>query len=162
MRIAITGHRPEDLPNIKGVTEKLESVLFSFNPEMVYVGMAAGVDLIAGEICLRNNIPYAACKPWAGHTPRIADRNLYNRVEAGAAEVHNVDSSQSYPGVWVYHNRNKFMVDRAELVLAVWSGKTNGGTAACVKYAKQKQKSLLQLLPGTLETNMLNSQYGLF
>lgn len=162
MKVAITGHRPEDLDNIDQVIEKFESVLLSLNPSLVYVGMAAGIDLIAGEICLRNNIPFVACKPWAGHKPRIADKAVYHAVEKGAVEVVNVDVSNNYPGVWVYHNRNKYMVDNAEIVLAVWSGKQTGGTAACVKYANSQKKPLLQLNPGNLETNLLNSQHGLF
>lgn len=39
------------------------------------------------------------------------------------------------------------MVDNSDLVVAVWSGKQSGGTFACVKYAKQKSKPLLQLNP---------------
>lgn len=162
MNIAVTGHRPEDISNLDWVEEQLVLLFKEFSPEKVYIGMAAGVDLLAGKICIENGFPIVASKPWAGHTPRVSDSKLYNYVVNSATETVNVDSAEKYPGVWVYHNRNKFMVDNAELVLAVWTGKQTGGTAACVRYAKQKRKNILQVNPDNMTVSMLNSQHGLF
>ncbi len=149
--VAITGHRPEQLKDINWVRSALTKVLKNEQPEMLIQGMAAGVDLLSAQIAYDLNIPFIAAKPWAGHTPRVADKDLYEWVTTTAYKVENVDVSNHYPGVWVYHNRNKYMVDKADLVIAVWNGSTEGGTAACVKYAKQKNKSIIQINPETQE-----------
>jgi uncharacterized phage-like protein YoqJ len=147
MKIAITGHRPEDLPKEEWANQALEDTLLEFRPTCLYVGMAAGVDTTAGEIALANNIPYIACKPWAGHVARIDDRQRYARLVNNAYEVVDVDPSKEYPGAWAYHNRNAYMVDNADFVVAVWSGKQSGGTWACIKYAKRKKKDIYQVNP---------------
>lgn len=42
--------------------------------------------------------------------------------------------------------RNEHMVDFSDVVVAVWDG-SNGGTGNCVRYAKQKGRSVIQLRP---------------
>ena len=149
MRVAFTGHRPEDLPNQGWVARTISSELQKLEVDKVFVGMAAGVDLIAGCVAVDAGYPVVACKPWAGHKPRLdkVNQQQYEKILGNASQVVDVDPNCNYPGVWVYHNRNKFMVDNSDLVVAVWSGKQSGGTFACVKYAKQKSKPLLQLNP---------------
>ena len=52
-----------------------------------------------------------------------------------------------------YRNRNRWMVDRADTVLAVYAlGDTDrrSGTAATVRYARQKQRRILYIHPQTL------------
>lgn len=162
MRVTITGHRPEDLENIEWVQEKLTNTILQLNPEQVYIGMAAGVDLLAGKICVENNIPIIACKPWAGHKPRYSDILTYNNILRAAQKITILNPSQEYPGAWVYMQRNYYMVDQADLTIAVWSGKKTGGTAACVQYAKKKPQPIIQLNPQTKTKTMINSTHGLF
>lgn len=151
----MTGHRPEDLPNQEWVEAELKRTYLELKPELIYTGMAAGIDLLSAEVAHSLNIPYVATKPWAGHTPRIEDRIRYSTIEENADSVVNVDPSQTYPGVWVYHNRNVYMVDNSDFLIAVWSGKTKGGTYACVKYARQKQKPIYQINPIDMTSNWL-------
>jgi uncharacterized phage-like protein YoqJ len=54
--------------------------------------------------------------------------------------VVNVNESIDYPGPKCYHDRNHWMVDNADRVLAYWSGKKSGGTYACVQYAEKQGK----------------------
>lgn len=147
MIVSITGHRPEDLPNQEWVEESLKNVLDNMRPEKLIQGMAAGVDLLSAKLCIDLNIPFVCAKPWAGHTPRKDNQSLYSLVEAKSQEIVNVNPSRSYPGAYVYHNRNHYMVDHADLVIAVWTGKKTGGTAECVKYAKKVNKRIIQINP---------------
>jgi len=148
---AITGHRPEQLDDIEWVREALANVFKEENPETIYQGMAAGVDMLSAMVAHDLSIPYIAARPWAGHAPRVADKELYNWVLKHAKEVIEVDPDYDYAGVWVYHNRNKYMVDKSDKLIAVWNGRLEGGTAACVKYAKQKHKEIIQINPITKE-----------
>ena len=38
--------------------------------------------------------------------------------------------------------RNMYMVDRADLVLAIWNGEEKGGTWNTIRYARKKEKAL--------------------
>ena len=42
--------------------------------------------------------------------------------------------------------RNEWMVDKADVVIACFDG-TNGGTANCVNYAREKNKELIIIDP---------------
>lgn len=140
--LAITGHRPEDIPDPTWARQAIRDAFVSIKPSKVIVGMAAGVDLWAGEIALDMGIAVLAARPWVSHTWRAGDAALYQRVLQEAVEVVVVDPAESYPGPWVYHKRNEWMVDHADQVLAVWSGKRSGGTYACLSYALKRGKSV--------------------
>jgi len=148
--VAITGHRPEDLANPEWVYKTLKDVLTQIDPDVLYQGMAAGVDLLSAQVAYELSIPYVAARPWATHTPRIEDAELYEWVLDNAFEVAVVNSLRYYAGPFMYHARNEFMVDHADIVVAVWNGTTKGGTAACVRYANRKNKPLIQIDPITM------------
>lgn len=136
MIISVTGHRPEKIK----ISETELYNLLSHNiseakPEAVIVGMAAGVDLIAGKVALDLNIDVVAAVPWMGHSPRIKDEELYQKIKDLAANVIYISDSIEYPGAYIYQMRNKFMVDNSTHLLAYYDG-TGGGTGNCIKYAR--------------------------
>ena len=45
--------------------------------------------------------------------------------------------------------RNRFMVDHADMLFAVYNGEWRGGTAATVRYARKLEKRILILNPST-------------
>lgn len=147
--VSITGHRPEDIPDEQWTKDAIKEALGTLSPKLVIQGMAAGVDLWSGVISWHLGIPYKCVKPWRGHKPRIADEYMYNWCLKNTVEVSEASPSVDYPGVWIYHDRNKLMVDEADIVLAVWSGKTKGGTYACIKYAKSEGKPIYVINPAT-------------
>jgi uncharacterized phage-like protein YoqJ len=137
--VAITGHRPEKLKNLTWIDSELSRVLIKLNTTLLYQGMAAGVDLMSATVAHRLGIPYVAARPWAGHTPRKQDQDRYAVVLNQAQSVVNVSESSTYEGPWQYHQRNEYMVNHADIVVAVWDGGPSGGTAACVRYAQEKK-----------------------
>lgn len=147
--MSITGHRPEALASSpEWVREELKNAFLELGVTRIYQGMAAGVDLWSAGVAWQVGIPYVACRPWEGHKPRKEDFALYNWVLAHADEVVSVSDAQQYPGAWVYHARNEFMVDHAkDGVIAVWNGSQKGGTAACVKYAMRQERPLYRIDP---------------
>lgn len=42
--------------------------------------------------------------------------------------------------------RNEYMVDKSDIVIAVWNG-TKGGTANCINYAKKHRKEIISINP---------------
>lgn len=150
----ITGHRPESLlSSPQWVRQELTQAMQDLGVTKIYQGMAAGVDLWAAGVAWKLGIPYVACRPWAGHKPRKEDHELYNWVLAHAAEIVHISDAAQYPGAWVYHARNEYMVDHApDGVLAVWNGNDKGGTAACIKYAKRMQRRIYRIDPSDVHS----------
>jgi len=50
-----------------------------------------------------------------------------------------------------YHARNRYMVDNADRVIAVYDGSSSGGTAYTVDYARKQGKEIIIINPFTLE-----------
>lgn len=144
MIVALTGHRSEDCEAEEIVRLKAR-VKLQYTPGITVVisGMANGLDLWGADEALNLGIDVWAARPWAGHTPRASDTELYERVIAKASTVANVTESEEFPGNWCYHKRNEWMVDHADAVMAYWNmDKQSGGTFACVKYAKKVGKPI--------------------
>lgn len=144
MIIALTGHRSEDCRSEADVRTRVREAL-STSPERVEAvicGMANGYDLWAGDEALLLGYEVWAAKPWTTHTARTSDVGLYASVIARASRVVSVTESDTYPGPWVYHKRNEWMVDNATHVMAYWSGKEKGGTFACINYARKVSKPI--------------------
>lgn len=145
--VSITGHRPEAIDDMAWVRAAMRQAYADMNATKIIQGMAAGVDLWSAAEAWNSKIPFVAAKPWAGHTPRIADRKAYEWVIENAVEVVNVSDAESFPGNFIYHTRNKYMVDHADAVLAVWDGSLKGGTYACFQYAVQQEKKIYRIDP---------------
>jgi uncharacterized phage-like protein YoqJ len=149
--VAITGHRPEKITNEVWVKRQMKDALTTFvMPSYLIQGMAAGVDLWSAVIARQLGVMYECAKPWAGHLPRKADAKLYQDALHFADKVTNVDPSENYPGPWVYQKRNKYMVDHADTVLAVWDG-SKGGTGNCVQYALELSRPIYRIDPVKLK-----------
>ena len=138
MKVAITGHRPDKLGNWHQVADAILKGLYSLSADHVYIGMAPGADLLAARGCIFSSIPYTAVVPWNGHRKTIPAEWLddYDGALYKANYTEVLSDAIDYEGPWLFHNRNKFMVDHADVVLAIWDGSDKGGTASTVKYAK--------------------------
>lgn len=156
--VAVTGHRPaklggfDPLPTTpKGrlqqwIRDELEGRLVALQDEhgaalQAISGMALGVDQWFAEACRSLSIPFIAAIPFDGQeTPwPWPARAKYAELLADAREV-VVVSGGGY-GPWKMQARNRWMVDRADILLAVWDG-SSGGTAHCVKYAMSQDRKI--------------------
>lgn len=157
IKLAITGHREERIPNLIGLRIALTNLLEQCSPSLFIQGMANGVDLNSGVVALKAGIPVMSAKPWAGHTARQEDQYMYDWVW-NRSEQRIVDEAKRYPGPWVYHKRNEYMVDHADALLACWDGSEKGGTYACLQYALRKQKPVYRLHMEKFELTLLSGQ----
>jgi uncharacterized phage-like protein YoqJ len=141
MIVAFTGHRPEDCVS-EGHARIVTNVKLRYKPQIdtVITGMAAGYDLWAADEALTLGLKIWCAIPWKGHTPRNGDEELYAKIKDAAEKVVYISEAQDFPGNKVYHDRNYWMVDHADVVMAYWNPeKTNGGTFNCVQYAADKK-----------------------
>lgn len=145
MIVCVTGHRPQRFETIKwNEPESIEHGIrtmfrWFFTESSVKIdwfitGMALGVDQWACEEALAHNVPVLAAIPcieqekfWLPSS-RAKYHELLSRVQAVEYVTREPYRKE------VMQVRNMWMVDRANMLVAVFTG-TAGGTANCVKYA---------------------------
>lgn len=141
--VAAAGHRPDKLQGGHSLVTRraLGAVavqhLHYNRPTRVISGMAQGWDQAVAGACVTLGIPFIAAVPFEGQEqvwPAEAQER-YFRLLGHAEEVVYVSE---YPGARAMELRNRWMVDRADEILALWNGNVGGGTANCIHYAGQR------------------------
>lgn len=119
--------------------------LKNYNPEVVFLGMAQGWDMIVAEACLHLGIPFVACIPFEGQEAKWAqaDQERYHELLALASDIHITESDA--PKKKRYLERNEFIVNNSDMMLAFWNGESDGGTAHCVNFAFQNNVKVVNL-----------------
>lgn len=151
LRCAFTGHRPHKLFFLAGeesaACEDLKARLRDMIRMLVWEGYshfitggAQGVDMYAAEIVLelRRQYPWIVLElavPYEGQASRWSyqEQARYARIMAQADIVTYVHHSYSKEAAF---DRNRYMVDQADLLVAAYNGRP-GGTAMTIDYAKR-------------------------
>ena len=159
---AFTGHRPDKFPfgfdeSHPGCVRLREAIfgavcrLADAGVTTFYTGMALGVDLWCADavLRLRNEEPtlrLVAVQPCATQADRWPEkeRQRYQDILAQADE--RVCLHERYTR-FCMHERNRYMVDRAQYLLAVYDGGDTGGTASTVRYAESRKRNIWLLDP---------------
>lgn len=125
-------------------------------------GMSSGVDLWAAAevLTLRESHPeveLVAAVPFRGQESHwsIPLQREYRRILEAAQQVEVLfgETEAKKNAADCYNKRNRWMVDRADTVLAVCEidvADSRTGTAATVRYARRLQKRILYIDPVTL------------
>jgi len=149
IKIAGTGHRPDKLGGYSDVVtnllfELIQEAVIELNPQTVISGMALGFDQVLAEVSLSLDIPFIAAIPFIGQEkqwPKPSQAH-YHALLKHASDVVTVSSGGfSHSAMQI---RNQYMVDRCDVVLALWNG-SPGGTANCIRYAKNIHKPIVNL-----------------
>lgn len=157
LKICFTGHRSKGLP--WGYDETKESCIL-FKRVMTSIiekaiengytyfisGMALGVDMICAEIVLElkkkyKNVMLECAIPCINQEKKWSSfqqeryRNILKK-----ADVVNYVSETEYTNTCM-NDRNNYMVEQSDVVIAVWNGKPSG-TGNAVKMAKNAGKKV--------------------
>ena len=154
-----TGHRPAKLPwgyresdprcvSLKRRIADAVEAAYQENCRHFLCGMAQGCDLYFCESVLRlreahPEVTLEAAIPCPGQDSSWppAQRERYARLVA-ACDYETVVSAQYTPGCM--HRRDRYMVDRASLLIAAFDG-TPGGTRYTVAYAMSRGVPVVDL-----------------
>lgn len=161
--IAFTGHRPNKIggydtnnPKRIAVKKAIEDALTravnkygNSHKIVVITGGALGVDTDAASVAYKMGLPFIVAVPCQGQDSKwpVESRTKYANMLKAAAEIVMV-----YDGPYnntCMQDRNKWMVDHCDALVAVWDG-TSGGTANCVKYAQSVGKPIVMINPDNL------------
>jgi len=143
MILAVTGHRPQKLGGYgRPALERLYKVALQElsvpGPTKVLTGMALGWDTAVALACFKLDLPYVACVPCEGQEKLwpAESQERYKKLLAGAEEAIMVSEGPYHPNCMM--DRNIYMVDHCEKLVAMWDGKESGGTWNCIEYARTK------------------------
>ena len=150
-----TGHRPQGFPfeygkdkkrhkvYLKTLEEKIKLAITEYGITNFISGMAVGVDLDFAEIVLKLRDKYAitleCAIPCQNQTMKWndTDKLRYENILTRANEV-TLISIHYTPECML--QRNRYMVDKSCLVIAVFNGIEKGGTWYTVNYANKENK----------------------
>lgn len=158
-KCCFTGYRPDKF-NFNFISEdsdyrdfenKLVDAVFEAGNKGItefYCGMAYGFDILAGEMVLLLKKANPAVKLIAvvpfekqAHSWSREWRNRYEALLSKADRIVLISKEYSKEA---YHKRNRYMVDNSSCVITYFDGKS-GGTAATLRYAKQKNKEIINI-----------------
>jgi uncharacterized phage-like protein YoqJ len=151
MIIGFTGHRKFQHPE-KKIAKQLIFFLTKIEPTKTISGMALGFDQLAARVCVYLHIPFIAAIP-AKEQPNFWPLKAvkeYFKILDKASEVVYVDKLKKYSNpndnfIAKLFNRNHWMVDNSDKMIAYYSGVSRGGTAATVRYTIKQRKLLIQM-----------------
>lgn len=157
-KCSFTGHRPDKLPwgyNESGeVFETFRSRLLQKVEDAINLGythficgMALGADIICAETIIElkktnPNIKLECAIPCKNQTKGWKEESIarYNRILTEADIVTHVSDCNYFNGCM--QKRNRYMVDNASLLIAIYSKDAGGGTKQTIDYAKSKNKEI--------------------
>lgn len=173
---AITGHRPtrfkftynETHTGCKRLKRRLQEqfmLLYEQGVRQFWIGGALGVDMWAGEILLRlkeqpeySEIQLMIALPFEGHDKGWEERS---RRRMSFLIKHSTETviigQKDMPPAVNYRRRNKYMVDRADCLLAVYDNNRSmrSGTGMTVRLAEKKGLPITLIHPDTGEVSYL-------
>lgn len=162
--VCFTGHRPSDLGTTPAIAKSaLRSAIndaIQRGATTFITGGAIGVDTYAAQLVIEvkathPNIKLYIAVPFRGFTKYWSDAQ---RAEF-ADTIRKSDGFKvicDTPSKHAYHVRNHFMVDKADLVIAYWSGKRSGGTYATIQYAQQTKTEIVNCYPTLVKDKELH------
>ena len=171
MKLSFTGHRPESLPfgddESSAASVRMKDMIYNeikncaANSYDTFLnGGARGGDIIfAEQVLLVKAIEYPNIRlitvvPHEGQANSWSEawRERYFRIHEFSTEVITLASRYSRD---CYHVRNRYLVDNADKLLALYNGGATGGTAYTVKYAHEKNREIIVIDPDTLERTVI-------
>ena len=152
-RCCFTGHRPDKMEfgekEIKPLLEKAIDEAISKGFVTFITGMAMGTDIWAAEIVLdrrkKNNDLHLICAlphPCFESRRSIFEKMRFSKIIKNADLVKEINNHY-FTGC--YQVRNEWMVDRSNLVIAVFNGQKSG-TKNTVDYAKKQGLTINNVL----------------
>ena len=170
MYCCFTGHRPEQIHWISNECSDryigLKNILSDAIDQSIddgytdfFCGMARGIDTLAAQLVLEKSVLNPSIKlhaalPCPNQHERWPekDKELFENILSLCDSKTLV--SPFYTDSCML-NRNKFMVDNSQRVIAVWNGYFRGGTAFTVRYAKKRQREIFLIRPNDLSLTII-------
>ena len=153
-KCAFTGHRPQSLPfGFNETDERCIALKQVLRNEIInLIENKGGVDMYAAEIVLGLKASYPGITlesaiPCENQAAKWTEeqRDRYYDI---ASKCDKETMIQRQYTADCMHKRNRYMVDQADFVIAVWDGRPSG-TGKTVQYAQRQGKPIVIINPKT-------------
>ena len=141
----VTGHRDIPTEQVEKICELLyQETLTAIADGYTHFisGFAVGADLLFADIVAKLKGTYSitleAAIPYPGRM-KTPDKTFQRLIQC-CDEV-KIHSSAYFKGC--YMRRNRYMVDQSQRIIAVYDGRSTGGTAATLRYARGKEIQII-------------------
>ena len=163
MILGITGHRPDKLfgydmrrPEYENMRKSFQKLILELHVERIVCGGALGADLLFLEAAVQLNqmlksamasdenltrpvrlTEIVIAAPFPGYDSRWkkADREKLAELQKHCETIYISDFYTPY----AYQKRNEYIVDRCDVLLAIWDGSASG-TKNCIDYAVKQHR----------------------
>jgi uncharacterized phage-like protein YoqJ len=139
--LAVTGHRDLSKRTVEAAKWWIEKIAQKYPQATIITGGAIGTDLLVAQLAIKAELKSKVYLPFEfeTHTARWNQTSKAQlRWVLDRSEIRVVGGHQY--SVKLYHRRNERMVDNADVILAFWDGREDGGTASCIRYAQHRGK----------------------
>lgn len=155
---SVTGHRyiADNSLNRKAVNHLIDLAVES-GIEKFLVGMSRGADFLFAEVLSKRELSWIAVIPCTDQTLfwNESDRTLHKSLIDKADNMIVLHNKYKQG---VMHYRNEYMVEKSEMLLAIYDGSVRGGTYHTVGLALKKHKKVVQFNPKTYEFHVIKSR----
>jgi len=155
MRVGITGHqRLDDHNDWQWVEREINNVLSHLGGHLVGItSLAIGADQLFARAVLQHAGELEVIVPFEDYERTFLDESARTEYKdllraASKADVLKTTGSDEE----AYLAAGKLLVERSDLVIAVWNGKPAaglGGTADIVRYTRDRGKEVIHLNPSS-------------
>ena len=163
MNVGITGHQDLGSPATEAwVRQTLGRLIEAYRVTHGFTSLAAGADQLYAELLASRGIPYTPVLPSRRYEEAFQDacaRERFNRLLSAARRIVWLDFDR--PSQAAYFEAGKEVVDRSDMVFAVWDGKPArgfGGTADVVSYALARRIPVIHLDTARLHVVPIRTQ----
>jgi len=147
MIIGITGHR-KLVHSEHAIAKQLILYLTKLKPDKLITGMALGFDQLSARVAVYLHIPFIAAIPAKTQANRwtVGQKKIYEKIIKRAEQIVRVDTIKSYKGrtyTEKLFNRNLWLVDHSDKLIAYYNNTGNGGTLHAMRYAYKQRKVVI-------------------
>lgn len=149
MIAGLTGHQKiGDQQTVQWVEEQLSALLIAEKVTGGWMCLAVGADQMYATLLLRRGLPYRVVLPCERYEETFSEkeREAYSYLLSRADSVVALDFVE--PTERAFYEAGKEVVNRSEMLIAVWDGRAArglGGTADIVHFAQSRSKRVLHL-----------------
>lgn len=143
MIIGVTGHRELQRPE-EEVSSKFITLMEELRPETIVCGFALGFDTIVARAAVKLDIRLWGSIPFPDQH-KSWNKDQQKEYEFLLSKANYVYTANHTFANWTYHNRNHYIVNKSDVLVAWLINKSSGGTASTVEYANKKGKRVINL-----------------
>jgi predicted Rossmann fold nucleotide-binding protein DprA/Smf involved in DNA uptake len=140
MTLSVTGHRslPPGAPMV--IRSTVRQLVDRYPGATWVTGGAIGTDQIATDELLKLGQRIEVVLPFVPdiHTAKWTPTQRQELLEQLERVTKPIEIMRTEYDVAGYHERNRRLVERADLLVAVWNGRNDSGTASTVKQAARQ------------------------